>query len=222
MGNWYSKNESGKSLLVFEESDESKEFDTVTLSMLKNYFEAAESLDAFFDDVLDKAQEGLLAEQKRIGAQFEMKTTAVILVVADAQFRYAYIGDSRIYHFRKNKVQERSMDHSVPQMLAMAGDIKEKHIRQHPDRNRLLRVMGVEWESSRYELSEWNDLQPGDAFLLCSDGFWEPIVEKEMCKLLKKSNDAKTWLDAMSERVQQNGAGTDMDNNSAIAVCITE
>lgn len=36
MGNWYSKNESGKSLLVFEENDETKEFDTVTLSMLIN------------------------------------------------------------------------------------------------------------------------------------------------------------------------------------------
>lgn len=187
---------------------------------VKKYFESCDDLDHFLSDVLDRAQEGLLAEQKRIGAVFEMKTTAVVLVVTPERFRYAYIGDSRFYHFRRNKMVKRSIDHSVPQMLVLAGDIKEKQIRSHPDRNRLLRVMGVEWEGSRYETSEWEELQEGDAFLLCSDGFWEPIVEKEMCKLLKKSSDVNSWLDMMSERVLQNGKGTDMDNNSAIAVQI--
>lgn len=189
---------------------------------VREYFEKAESADAFFSDVLDKAQEGLMVEQKRIGVQFEMKTTAVVLVICENRFRYAYIGDSRVYHFRKNKVSERSIDHSVPQMLALAGDIKEKHIRKHPDRNRLLRVMGVEWEGSRYEISDWKDIEAGDAFLLCSDGFWELVVEKEMCKLLKKSEDAEIWLTAMTAVVSKNGAGEDMDNNTAIAVRITK
>lgn len=190
------------------------------VGFVMNYFLTSADIEAFWADVLDKAQDALIAEQNRIGAQFEMKTTAVILVISGDSFRYGYIGDSRLYHFRKYKVAERSLDHSVPQMLAMAGDIKEKHIRQHPDRNRLLRVMGVEWDGSRYELSEWKPLQSGDAFLLCSDGFWEPIIEKEMCKLLKKTDSADEWLKAMAERVMQNAAGTDMDNNSAIAVRI--
>lgn len=189
---------------------------------IKESFENSESLDKFFEEALPKAQEALINEQERIGARFEMKTTAVVLVVTDKEFRYQYIGDSRLYHFRANKVAERSLDHSVPQMLVLAGDIKEKSIRKHPDRNRLLRVMGVEWESPRYETSDEKALQPGDRFLLCSDGFWEPITEKEMCKLIKKTSSAEEWLSAMSERVKKNGAGTDMDNNTAIAVVITE
>ena len=189
---------------------------------IKTEFCKCSDVNSFLESIMDQAQEGLLKEQQRIGAQFEMKTTAVVLVVNNDSFRYAYIGDSRMYHFRNNKVKARSLDHSVPQMLAMAGDIKEKHIRKHPDRNRLLRVMGIEWEGSRYELSEAQPLQVSDAFLLCSDGFWEPIVEKEMCKLLKKSSDAEQWLAAMAERVRINGEGTDMDNNSAIAVRIME
>ncbi|MCR5121473.1 MAG: protein phosphatase 2C domain-containing protein [Ruminococcus sp.] len=174
--------------------------------------------DKFLDTAMVKAQEKLLAEQKRIGAVNQMKTTAVVLLIHEDKFRYAYIGDSRLYHFRKNKVFSRTLDHSVPQMLVYAGDIKEKHIRCHPDRNRLLRVMGVEWDSPRYVITEVDTLRGGDAFLLCSDGFWEPIVEKEMCRLLKKSDGAEDWLTAMSRTVKENGKGTNMDNYSAITV----
>lgn len=189
---------------------------------IADYFNSSESLEEFFIDALDKAQEGLLSEQKRIGSQFEMKTTAVVLVINGDEYQYAHIGDSRLYHFRKNKVLTRTLDHSVPQMLALAGDIKEKQIRSHPDRNRLLRVMGVDWDSPRYERSDVGVLNNGDAFLLCSDGFWEPIVEKEMCKLLKKCKDVDEWLDNMSNTVEENGKGTNMDNYSAVAVIYRE
>ena len=183
-------------------------------------FQSSHNDDAFFETALDTAQQGLLEEQKRLNATFEMKTTCVALVVGEDSFRYAYIGDSRLYHFRKNKVFLRTLDHSVPQMLALAGDIKERQIRSHPDRNRLLRVMGVSWDSPRYEVSRWLPLKSGDAFLLCSDGFWEPIVEKEMCRALKKTDDAPDWLELMQQTVRKNGEGTDMDNFSAIAVRI--
>ena len=189
---------------------------------LKAYYEDCNDPDKFFDDCFDKAQSGLLEEQKSAGSTFEMKTTAVVLSISDNKFRYGHIGDSRLYHFRKNKMFQRTLDHSVPQMLALAGDIKEKHIRNHPDRNRLLRVMGVEWDGSRYELSEDQELQKGDAFLLCSDGFWEPITEKEMCKTLKKCSTAEEWINSMSQIVKKNGAETNMDNYTAIAVICKE
>ena len=189
---------------------------------VKEYFLSCTDVDSFFEDVLDKAQEGLMNEQRRLGAQFEMKTTATILVIYGNKYRIAHIGDSRVYHFRKYKMLSRTLDHSVPQMLALAGDIKEKQIRSHPDRNRLLRVMGVAWDSPRYELADEGELKNGDAFLLCSDGFWEPITEKEMCKALKKASGAHAWLDSMQQTVRKNGEGTNMDNFSAIAVICTD
>lgn len=185
---------------------------------LAKYFNECNSMDEFFADAFEKAQDGLLAEQKKIGAQFEMKTTAVVLVIDHNEYRYAHIGDSRLYHFRRNKVLKRTLDHSVPQMLAIAGDIKEKQIRSHPDRNRLLRVMGIEWDEPRYELSEKGLIKEGDAFLLCSDGFWEPIIEKEMCRLLKRSSSVDEWINNMRVTVINNAQGTNMDNYSAIAI----
>ena len=185
-------------------------------------FEQAPDSDSFFASAIAAAQERLIAEQKRLGALFEMKTTAVVLVIDGGRWRCAHIGDSRAYHFRRCKQAFRTIDHSVPQMLALAGDIREKDIRCHPDRNRLLRVMGIESDSPRYELTGWQEIKSGDAFLLCSDGFWEPITEKEMSKLLKKAASAESWLAAMADTVRKNAAGTDMDNNSAIAVFCKE
>ena len=60
--------------------------------------------------------------------------------------------------------------------------------------------------------------QRGDAFLLCSDGFWEPVVEKDMQKTLKKTATAQAWLDALQALAEKNGTPGDMDNYSAIAV----
>ena len=174
--------------------------------------------DTFFETSLDDAQRKLLEEQKRLKAMSEMKTTATMLVINGDKYRIAHIGDSRVYVFRKNKVLSRTLDHSVPQMLVLAGDIKEKHIRCHPDRNRLLRVMGVEWDSPRYEIAQECSLEKGDAFLLCSDGFWEPITEKEMCKSLKKAKTPSQWVERMEEIIRKNADHDSMDNFSAIAV----
>lgn len=166
----------------------------------------------------ETAQSALLSEQNRLHLKNEMKTTAVVLYLGKESAVWAHIGDSRLYVFRRNRIVLRTLDHSVPQMLVLAGEIKEKHIRQHPDRNRLMRVMGAEWGERKYEISEPAAANQCQAFLLCSDGFWENINEKTMCRLLKKSSSVQEWMKLMTEEVNHNGQGSDMDNNSAIAV----
>lgn len=164
------------------------------------------------------AQKSILAEQARLHAAKKMKTTAASLVLDKKMARIGHVGDSRVYIFNHNRVRCRTLDHSIPQMLVLSGEIKESEIRNHPDRNVVLRVMGVEWESPMYELMKPVPLKKCQAFLLCSDGFWELIEEKEMCKLLKQSDSARDWLQQMTAAVERNGAGGNMDNYSAIAV----
>ena len=171
------------------------------------------------EDIFDEAQRRMLEKQRKEGACNEMKTTAVILLVSEADFRWGYIGDSRLYYFRKNRLISRTLDHSVPQILVCAGEIKESKIRNHPDRNRLLRVMGVEWDKPEYVISDPIKREGKEAFLLCSDGFWENILEKDMLKLLKKSKSSDVWLKNMNDIVQS-VSKEEMDNNSAIAVML--
>jgi len=179
-----------------------------------------ENNEVFLGNAFSKAQSEILSLQQAQGDKLGMKTTAVCLSIIGDKCQWAHIGDSRLYMFYKNKVKTRTLDHSVPQMLVLSGEIKDKHISTHPDRNRLLRVIGVEWDSPRYELSDEVSLSDCQAFLLCTDGFWEYIDQKLMGKLLKKSATADEWLSLMTKEVEKSGQRHDMDNYTAIVAMI--
>jgi len=174
--------------------------------------------ETFLKTAFDAAQNEILALQNEQRAKMGMKTTAVCLSIIDGKCQWAHVGDSRLYMINKNKIKLRTLDHSVPQMLALSGDIKEKHIAHHPDRNRLLRVIGIEWDSPRYELSDETQLDNCQAFLLCTDGFWELCDSKKIKNFFKRSTNADEWLDLMTAEVQSNGQGKNMDNYTAIAI----
>lgn len=167
-----------------------------------------------------KAQQAILTEQKEDVTAMDMKTTLVLLHVEENQVRWGHIGDSRLYYFQNGKLIKRTLDHSVPQMLVAAGQLKEKHIRNHPDRNRLLRVLGVDWDSPKYQIAEPEPRTGHQAFLLCTDGFWELIDEKKMMHCLKKAKTPEEWINQMEAIVRKNGQGTNMDNYSAVAVWV--
>jgi len=174
----------------------------------------------FLINAFTNAQNEIRTLQKTQGSRFQMMTTAVCLSISNGKCQWGHIGDSRLYAFCKNKVKFRTLDHSVPQMLAISGQIKDKHIARHPDRNRLLRAIGVEWDSPRYELSEELPLYDFEAFLLCTDGFWEHIAQRKMCSFLKKSSTPDEWINFMATEVVKNARGQDMDNYTAIAVFV--
>lgn len=180
-------------------------------------FKESASLDSFCADAFETAQSELLRKQQSMGNSVKMKTTAVVLAIEGNRCVTMHIGDSRLYRFRDGRLVSRTLDHSVPQMLVMAGEIEESEIRSHPDRNKLLKAMGDNPESFRCEKAEF-DLKEGDAFLLCSDGFWEPITEFDMVSFLAVNKRAKGWLKDMKSLAEKNGQGTQMDNYSAIAV----
>lgn len=120
----------------------------------------------------------------------------------------------------KNKIRQRTIDHSVPQMLVLSKQLKEKQIRFHEDRNRLLRVLGMESEKQVFEIMPPMDVKGRQKFLMCTDGFWEYVFEKDIQKLAKKSKTADEWVETMKSIVLENGKGHDMDNYSAIAVWV--
>lgn len=183
-----------------------------------DFFATADVEDIY--GLFDVAQEKLLAKQKEEGVRDAMKTTMNVLTVSDKRIRWGHVGDSRTYYFKKNRLVSYTKDHSVPQMMVSMGELKEKDIRHHEDRNRLLRVMGTEWSKPQYTIEEPLKQETKQAFLMCTDGFWELIEEKEMIKTLKKAHSPKEWLEAMTEIVQSNGAEYDMDNYTALAIWI--
>ena len=189
---------------------------------VKKHISSDNQVDA--DELLKESFQSAHLRLKELQRQIDntsfFKTTLVLLMIKDDYFVWGHIGDSRLYHFEQNKLIERSMDHSVPQMLVNAGKIKERQIRHHEDRSRLTKVVGSDEEIIKPFITGREPHTSQTAFLLCSDGFWEFIDEKKMQKELKKAKSPKEWLCNMEKTVIKNGKGKTMDNYSAIAVFI--
>lgn len=190
------------------------------VNMILTEFEADNSDADFLHKTLAKAQKLLLQKQYEEGMKDQMMSTVVCLVIAEDFLQWAYCGDSRLYYFDKRKLACRTLDHSVAQMLALSGQIKERQIRFHEDRNRLLRAMGMSCEKVLFEVMPPVSRKSGQCFLLCTDGFWEYILEKEMTKCLRKASSVQDWLAQMEQIVLENASTCEMDNYSAIAVWI--
>lgn len=115
-------------------------------------------------------------------------------------FRFTNIGDSRVYYFRKGKLLMRTKDHSVCQAAVETGTMQEEEIRGSDDRSKLLRVLGKNSEIKTGKLLGPDRVLDGDAFIVCSDGFWEYVYETEMEIDLLKSCSARQWAEYMLRR----------------------
>ncbi len=174
----------------------------------------------FFVTAFSAAQDRLKERQKEAGLHHSMMTTSVVLVLDGDEARWGHIGDSRLYQFEDGIIVGRTIDHSVPQVLALSGEIKEEEIRFHEDRNRILRAMGTDWEKFEPVISQPLKVNKGQSFLLCTDGFWELIDEAGMMKYLKESSSAKEWVENMGAFVCTRESGSSHDNTSAIGILI--
>jgi len=143
------------------------------------------------------------------------KATLAALFTDGNMIRLDNIGDSRVYYFRGGSILFRTKDHSVCQASVDMGQMTDIDVRKSADRSGLFKVLG---DSAPLKLPKPYDLiDPinGDAFLICSDGFWEHIYEAEMEADLLKSKSAKEWLEHMLKRhlVRSKNSG---DNFTAI------
>lgn len=149
----------------------------------------------------------------------QMRTTVAALWVGDHLTIAANVGDSRIYQFRNGEIIFQTLDHSVAQMAVLVGEIDKDEIRHSQDRNKLIRVLGDE-KPPKVDC-EILTVQKGDRFLICSDGFWEPVTEDVMLSTLEQTDTAKQWLELMRENVEA-ADHPYQDNHTAIALIIED
>jgi len=157
--------------------------------------------------------------EKREKLQITPYTTIVIAIIQDGYIHYANIGDSRLYIFDKNRLINRTRDHSVPEMLFQMGDIEEEEMATHPDQNKLTKSLGEKnlssWSIKKYRL----DPSIEYAIVLCSDGLWEYFNDKEMRDRLFKigttQNEIYATVHEMINQAHKTG-GRRGDNISLI------
>lgn len=155
----------------------------------------------------------------------DMKTTAAAVCTDGSRVCCAHSGDTRIYLFSrtkrfgkdKYKIIYQSRDHSVAALAVRVGEIDETGIRSHPDRNRITRCAGVSPEDFRLD-EVWFDLKNDDikAAILCTDGFWEYVLENDMISALSRSRTPRKWLRRMCKEAKKR-RGKNCDNSTAVA-----
>lgn len=166
----------------------------------------------------ERAHQAIRTAQKDNSEQAQMASTIVALSITGQHAVWGHVGDARIYWIRKGRISYQSKDHSIPQLLVSDGEISAAEIRHHPDRNRLHRALGDTHEQIKARISPTPQIiQTGDAFLLCSDGFWEWVTEEQMLIALANSSSSQQWLDNMEANLLAQATGN-FDNYSAIAI----
>jgi serine/threonine protein phosphatase PrpC len=157
----------------------------------------------------------ILRDAAKRGLVDTPRTVLVACVVQDAQAYWTHVGDSRLYLIREGRIVHRTRDHTVVQELVDTGRIREEASTTHPERNRLLQCLGGYTTPQPAPLQR-EPLLEDDIVLLCSDGFWNPLTQRQILHSLT----ARALEAAIAELADlaQHRAGLDCDNISVVAM----
>ena len=147
-----------------------------------------------------------------------MGTTVTALLKTPKSAIVAHVGDSRIYQFRGNKKVFRTFDHSMVFEMVKKKVLTEEQARLSVQSNVILKALGVKPDVE----VEWHELPylKGDRFVLCSDGFWGAMPEKDFIAYVTKKGNIKDVLQETANKVEILGKekGEDYDNLTAAIV----
>ncbi len=146
-----------------------------------------------------------------------MGTTLTALAVDQLgeghQFVVLNVGDSRVYRYRDNQLEQLTEDHSYVAELVRRGEIDDEAASVHPYRNMLTRAIGVHPD---VEIDEWL-IEPavGDRFVLCSDGLTNELDDSAIAEQLANTEDPGVIAKALVAAANEHGG---RDNSTVLIV----
>lgn len=149
---------------------------------------------------------------------YGMGTTVTALLLNKQCATVAYVGDSRIYQLRGNKKAFRTFDHSMVFEMVRGGVMTEEEARCSNQSNVILKALGIGQEVSAdvYKLPYLE----GDRFILCSDGFWGAMPEKEFLNYIGKKGNLGYLVENTANRVDSIGRATGGTHDNLTAAVV--
>lgn len=171
--------------------------------------------------LLEAAQTAVVEAKQASPGGDDMYATCVLLLIDRKSCRavWGHAGDSRLYLFRAGKLCYQTRDHSLVQNMIDAGYGSAEMSRTHPNRNLLTSAIGNPGDLEITVSDDALGLSDGDAFLLCSDGWWEYVHEDRMVGLLDQARPVQAWIEDMAGVVERE-ARSGNDNYTAIGVAV--
>ncbi len=172
-------------------------------SLLSDYYSTPETLGVgrSLDLVLNATNRWLVAQGRRCREYAGMATTLTAVVLRGNRFHLTHVGDSRAYLWRNGQLTQLTEDHVWP----------------HPElANVLSRAVGLD-DHFKLDYLE-GEIQPGDRFLLLTDGAWSVLPKTQIEDLLAHTLDPQVAADALADQAETSGS---RDNCSCLMVAIT-
>lgn len=178
--------------------------------------------DVFLETCFTVIHTNLMKAKKELFITSGMTSTLSILVFDGDTANWGHIGDTRIYNFDGTGLVGVTTDHSLAQFMMSSGISNETDVRNHPDRSTLMAAMGMPDMQDAYEIDTENvKLDKPMSFLLCTDGFWQYVLENELNEIVSENLSAEKTVNALVARAEKNAGDDDRDNISLIFVRYT-
>lgn len=171
---------------------------------------------ALINNIILRAQRDVLSLAKHGNPPLKAKSTCVVCIVQDGLAYWGHLGDSRLYIIRNKSILTRTLDHSRVEQLFQQGLITAQEKLTHPDKNLITRCIGSEAHRPKPSISKALPLERGDVILLCSDGLWSPLTDKEIINGVRNKNFDDAIEDLASEAEETSYPHS--DNISVVAL----
>ena len=183
----------------------------------RTYSTVDEARETLFTNILEAGRE-LTTTVEEHPELTGMGTTVSAMIRVGSQMVIAHIGDSRIYRLREGVLEQITSDHTFVQRLVDSGRITAEEAAVHPRRSVLMRVLGdvdAEPEVDTHVV----DTQPGDRWLLCSDGLSGDVSERDIAETLLTIDDVELVCHKLITQTLSEGAP---DNVTVVVVRVAE
>ena len=145
-------------------------------------------------------------------------TMTVALVEPDGRVVFGHVGDSRAYLLRDDKLEQLTNDHTLVAELVRRGELSPGEAEVHPQRSVITRALGTDPDVDVDTFAI--DAQPGDVYLICSDGLSSMIDASAIEAILREH---RTDLGAAAKAlIQAANRGGGEDNITAVLFAVDE
>lgn len=173
---------------------------------------SAQDQRARFSERLRRANERILthAHDRRLAT---VGSTLAALLIHGNELACIWAGDSRVYLLRKGLLTRLTTDHSEVARLVSTGEMTEDEARASPARNVITRAIGIQVDPNPEVAT--GAVEPGDLFLICSDGLTEHNSDEDLRQILLAPDSAQNLAERLIDQTLHRGA---RDNVTAIVL----
>jgi serine/threonine protein phosphatase PrpC len=145
-------------------------------------------------------------------------TITAALVEPDGQVVFGHVGDSRAYLLRNDKLEQLTNDHTLVAELVRRGELSPGEAEVHPQRSVITRALGTDPDVDIDTFAV--DAQPGDVYLICSDGLSSMIDAREIEGILRQHRT--DLVGAARSLIQAANRGGGEDNITAVLFAVED